>query len=98
MNKIILTLIVILTSNVYAIKYYQGVSGSVKSIDGAAFDQCAKVYYRNVAKNDLSPNHQKNLVKATLKGELVNDGGAVAQKLKSENGACTYSDNAENLN
>ena len=49
-----------------------------------------------MAKNELSAEHQKNLVKATLKGELVNDIGAVTAKVKAE-GACTYTDNSESI-
>jgi hypothetical protein len=43
----------------------------------------------------LSPEHQKGVVKASLKGELVNDVAVAAGKLKAEDKACSYGENAE---
>lgn len=97
MKIIILFFVLVLSSNSWAIKYVESSAGAIKEIDATSFDKCSKIFYRNVAKSELTTNHQKNLVKATLKGELVNDIEAVIGKLKSENGACTYADNAEKI-
>lgn len=95
--KLIISTLLLITLQAWAIKYHQSAGDTIKEIDAAAFESCSYVYYRNAAKSDLSVAHQKNLVKASLKGELVNDLGAVAAKLKSNNGSCTYTENSEAL-
>lgn len=87
--------LILVTTQAFAAKYYQGQNGVIKEITAAEFNGCPKIYYRNTAKGDLSPEHQKGVVKASLRGELVNDVAVITSKLKSEEKACTYGENAE---
>lgn len=95
--KFIISALLLMSSQAWAIKYHQSAGNSIKEIDAAAFESCSVIFYRNAAKSDLSVAQQKNLVKASLKGELVNDLGAVAEKLKGTSGSCTYTDSSETL-
>ena len=95
MKKLLGLCLILMTSQAFAVKYYQGQGGAVKEITAAEFDACGKIYYRNAAKGELSPDHQKGVVKASLKGELLNDVGVVAGKLKGEDKACSYGENGE---
>jgi hypothetical protein len=95
MKKLLGLCLILVTTQAFAAKYYQGQGGAIKEITAAEFDACAKIYYRNAAKADLSPDHQKGVVKASLKGELVNDLAVASAKLKGEDKACSYGDNAE---
>jgi hypothetical protein len=95
MKKLLGLCLILLASQAFAAKYYQGQGGAIKEITAADFDSCPKIYYRNAAKGDLSPEHQKGVVKASLKGELVNDVSVAAGKLKAEDKACSYGENAE---
>ena len=96
--KIFITILLLAAPQAWAIKYHQASEGSIKEIDAAAFGSCSVIYFRNAAKSELNASQQKSLVKASLKGELVNDLGALAIKLKSNNGACTYTESSEVLN
>ena len=95
--KFFISVLLLITSQAWAIKYHQSTDGSIKEIDAATFENCKHIFYRNVAKSELPVAHQKNLVRASLKGELMNDLGAVAAKIKSASGSCTYTDNSESL-
>lgn len=95
MKKLLGLCLILMTSQAFAVKYYQSAGGAVKEIQAAEFDACTKVYYRNAAKGELSAEHQKAVVKASLKGELVNDLAVVSGKLKGEPGACSYGENGE---
>jgi hypothetical protein len=95
MKKLLGLCLILVASQAFAAKYWQGNGGSIKEITAAEFDACGKIYYRNAAKSDLSAEHQKGVVKASLKGELVNDITVAQAKLKSEAGACSYGENNE---
>lgn len=95
MKKLLGLCLILVTTQAFAAKYYQGQGGAIKEITAAEFDACPKIYYRNAAKGELSPEHQKGVVKASLKGELVNDVAVAASKLKGEDKACTYGENSE---
>jgi|GEM_PF-4336791 len=95
--KIFISVLLLITSQAWAIKYHQGAGGTTKEIDAASFENCKIIYYRNAARAELTLAHQKGLVKASLKGELVNDIGTVTTKLKSNSDACTYTDDSEAL-
>ncbi len=95
MKKLLGLCLILVASQAFAAKYYQGQGGAIKEITAAEFDACPKIYYRNAAKADLSPDHQKGVVKASLKGELVNDVAVVSGKLKAEDKACSYGENGE---
>ncbi len=95
MKTLLSLCLILVATQAFAAKYYQGQGGAIKEISASEFDSCAKIYYRNAAKGDLAPQHQKGVVKASLKGELVNDVSVVASKLKAENGACSYGENSE---
>ena len=93
--KIVISALLLFAPHAWAIKYYQSSGGSIKEIDAATFSSCSIVIYRNSSKSELTVDQQKNLVRATLKGELINDPGAASMKLKSQDGACSYADNSE---
>lgn len=95
MKKLFGLSLILMTTQVYAVKYYQGQAGTIKEITETEFSFCEKIYYRNVAKSDLSNAYLKGIVKASLRGELVNDLSVAAERLKSEDKACTYGENAE---
>ncbi len=95
MKKLLGLCLILITSQAFAAKYYQGQGGAIKEITAAEFDACGKIFYRNAAKADLSPDHQKGVVKASLKGELVNDLAVVVGKLKAEDKSCSYGENSE---
>ena len=95
MKKLFILAVVITASGpAWAIKYYKGSGGSISNIDAGAFDACAKIYYRNAAKSELSKSHSTALMKASLKGEVVNDLSAVTNILKNT-GGCTYGSDSE---
>ncbi|OFZ13996.1 MAG: hypothetical protein A2Z20_10225 [Bdellovibrionales bacterium RBG_16_40_8] len=81
----------------FATKFYKSSSGIIKSIDAAALDDCAEIYYRKAGSASLSVKHKTALVHATLKGLLVNDLEAVKLKLHSKSGACTYGEDNESF-
>ncbi len=95
MKKLLCLCLVLVTTQVFAAKYYQGQNGAIKEITAADMSGCSKIYFRNAAKADLSPELQKGIVKASLKGELVNDAAVVSAKLKAEDKSCSYGENAE---
>lgn len=95
MKQLLGLCLILVASQAFAAKYYQGQGGAIKEISSADFDGCPKIYYRNAAKSDLSPVHQKGVVKASLKGELINDVAVVSSRLKAEDKSCSYGENSE---
>lgn len=95
--KYIILFTMLVSTQAWAIKYYQNNGGTIAEIDEAKFSACKTVFYRNAAKSELSVVNQKNLVKASLKGELVNDLSALVSKLKAEGGSCSYGENSESV-
>lgn len=93
--KLIILFTLLVSVKVFAIKFYQSTAGSIVEIDETKFKACNKIIYRNSAKGELPLSHQKNLVKATLKGELVNDLQSLTTKLKADDGVCSYAENNE---
>lgn len=95
MKKLLVLCLILITTQAYAVKYYQGQGGEIKEITAEEFDTCLKVYYRNSAKSELSAPRRKELMKASLKGELVNDLAVVVGKLKADHKSCSYGENTE---
>jgi hypothetical protein len=88
-------MICLAANSAWAIKFYKGQGGTVSSIDEGAFSACSKIYYRNEAKSELPKEHQTAFVKASLKGEVINELKAVSDLVKNSSGACTYGSDGE---
>jgi len=95
--KTLLLSLLFVTVSANATQYYMNKGGTITKISASEFDGCAKVFYRKSGKKGLSGKHKKGVVKATLKGELLNDAGAVAKALSSHEGSCTHSADGESI-
>jgi len=95
MKLITIFLCSLLSFSSFATHYYMSKNNHIISIDQNTFNQCNKIFYRKSGKTGLSHKHKKGVVKATLKGELVNDINAVKNRLIANNGSCSHSSNKE---